>query len=127
MVQDPTVLLMDEPFAALDEITRFRLNQDLLTLQARTGMTVIFVTHSIYESVYLSSRIAVFSPRPGRITEIITVPEPVPRKESFVLSPLYAECCRIATTALRESAGGETMLGDVTARDPAAVTAGDQP
>jgi NitT/TauT family transport system ATP-binding protein len=63
----PRLLLMDEPFAALDEITRFRLNDDLLRLQNELRCTIVFVTHSVYESAYLSSRIAVMSPRPGRI------------------------------------------------------------
>ncbi len=68
---EPTLLLMDEPFGALDEITRDGLNVHLLELWQRTGMSVVFVTHSIPEAVYLSTRIVVMSPRPGRITEII--------------------------------------------------------
>src|SRR5262249_32280285 len=67
LVTDPPLLLMDEPFAALDEITRFRLNNDLLKLWAAIGNTVIFVTHSVFESVYLSNRIVVMTQRPGRV------------------------------------------------------------
>jgi len=67
LVSHPPLLLMDEPFAALDEITRFKLNDDLLTLHGELATTIIFVTHSVYESVYLSSRIAVMASRPGRI------------------------------------------------------------
>jgi NitT/TauT family transport system ATP-binding protein len=68
---DAQLLLMDEPFGALDEIVRDRLNEQLLTLWRRTGMTIAFVTHSIPEAVYLSTRIVVMSPRPGRVTDII--------------------------------------------------------
>ena len=67
LVTDPDILLMDEPFAALDEITRFRLNNDLLSLWRDLRKTVIFVTHSVFESVYLSQRVIVMTPRPGRI------------------------------------------------------------
>jgi NitT/TauT family transport system ATP-binding protein len=73
LIKRPTILLMDEPFAALDEITRIRLNDELLELFARQGLTVIFVTHSVYESVYLSNRIVVMSARPGRISADIPI------------------------------------------------------
>ncbi|OYW57924.1 MAG: sulfonate ABC transporter ATP-binding protein [Rhodobacterales bacterium 32-66-7] len=73
---DADILLMDEPFGALDEIVRDRLNEELLKLWARTGKTIGFVTHSIPEAVYLSTRIVVMSPRPGRITDIIDSPLP---------------------------------------------------
>jgi NitT/TauT family transport system ATP-binding protein len=67
LITRPKLLLMDEPFAALDEITRFKLNDDLLDLWQRFGWTVVFVTHSVFESVYLSSRIVVMAARPGRV------------------------------------------------------------
>ena len=100
LVLRPALLLMDEPFAALDEITRLRLNRDLLALQADLGATILFVTHSVYESVYLSSRIVVFSQRPGRIVEDIAVAPPGPRDEEFRVSAFYVERCRAASQAL---------------------------
>jgi NitT/TauT family transport system ATP-binding protein len=76
---DADILLMDEPFGALDEIVRDRLNEELLKLWARTGKTIGFVTHSIPEAVYLSTKIVVMSPRPGRITDVIDSPLPKDR------------------------------------------------
>jgi NitT/TauT family transport system ATP-binding protein len=101
MVTRPRLLLMDEPFAALDEITRFRLNDDLLALQARLGCTVVFVTHSVFESVFLSTRIVVMAARPGRVVEELRVDAPSPRDEAFRTSAAYAEQCRIASDALK--------------------------
>jgi len=100
LVTDPPLLLMDEPFAALDEITRFKLNNDLLELWREVGHTVIFVTHSVFESVYLSNRIIVMTPRPGRVFTELTVDAPYPRDESFRTSAEYARHCRIASQAL---------------------------
>jgi NitT/TauT family transport system ATP-binding protein len=110
LVLQPAVLLMDEPFAALDEITRFKLNNDLLRLKAELGTTVVFVTHSVYESVYLSTRIAVFAARPGRIIETIEVPEPLPRHEDFRLGALYTDRCRQASAALHGAMSAEDHL-----------------
>jgi NitT/TauT family transport system ATP-binding protein len=76
---EPHLLLMDEPFGALDEITRDHLNEQLLLLWRRTGKTVVFVTHSISEAVFLSTRIVVMSPRPGRIIDVIANPLPAER------------------------------------------------
>lgn len=73
LVVKPTLLLMDEPFAALDEISRFKLNDELLALWQQANCTVVFVTHSVYEAAYLSTRTLILSPRPGRITEEITL------------------------------------------------------
>jgi NitT/TauT family transport system ATP-binding protein len=103
LVLRPLLLLMDEPFAALDEMTRSRLNDDLLRLQAELGATIVFVTHSVFESVYLSSRIAVMAANPGRIVAEI---EPgggagVNRDERFRLSAAYARCCESVSGALR--------------------------
>ena len=100
LVTDSPLLLMDEPFAALDEITRFRLNNDLLKLWQAVGHTVIFVTHSVFESVYLSSRIVVMTPRPGRVFTELAVDAPYPRDENFRTSAEYARHCRIASQAL---------------------------
>jgi NitT/TauT family transport system ATP-binding protein len=101
LVTQPKILLMDEPFAALDEITRNKLNDDLLELFAHQRLTVIFVTHSVYESVYLSSRIVVMSSRPGRVTVEIPVEMSYPRGEEFRTSAAYNERCRLVSAALR--------------------------
>src|SRR5205823_6687493 len=100
LVTEPEILLMDEPFAALDEITRFRLNNDLLSLWRALGKTVVFVTHSVFESVYLSNRIVVMTPRPGRVFAEITIDTPYPRDESFRTSAEYAGYCRKTSQAL---------------------------
>jgi NitT/TauT family transport system ATP-binding protein len=105
LVTDPPLLLMDEPFAALDEITRFKLNNDLLGLWREVGHTVIFVTHSVFESVYLSNRIIVMTPRPGRVFTELAVDAPYPRDESFRTSAEYARHCRIASQALSRAMG----------------------
>jgi NitT/TauT family transport system ATP-binding protein len=109
LVTKPRLLLMDEPFAALDEITRSKLNDDLLELFARQGLTVIFVTHSVYESVFLSSRIIVLTSRPGRIASEIPIEADYPRLEEFRTSTRYNEHCRLVSAALRcAMADGET-------------------
>jgi NitT/TauT family transport system ATP-binding protein len=99
----PRVLLMDEPFAALDEITRFRLNNDLLALWQEQQWTVIFVTHSVYESVYLSSRIAVMNARPGRIMTELAIEAPYPRNDAFRTSAIYNEFCRVTSAELKRT------------------------
>ena len=103
LVTRPRILLMDEPFAALDEITRSKLNNDLLELFARQKLTVIFVTHSVYESVFLSSRIVVMTSRPGRVSADLAVEIPYPRDEEFRTSPLYNGYCRVVSEALRRA------------------------
>jgi NitT/TauT family transport system ATP-binding protein len=103
MVTQPKLILMDEPFAALDEITRFKLNNDLLEMQARIGCTVIFVTHSVFESVFLSDRIVVMAARPGRVIEEVRVDAPYPRQEAFRTSTEYAGHCRAASKALEHA------------------------
>ena len=105
MVTRPRLILMDEPFAALDEITRFKLNNDLLELKAKIGCTVIFVTHSVFESVFLSDRIVVMAARPGRVIHELQVDTPYPRAESFRTSAEYAAHTRAASEALGEAIG----------------------
>jgi NitT/TauT family transport system ATP-binding protein len=100
LVTDPDILLMDEPFAALDEITRFRLNNDLLALWRNLRKTVIFVTHSVFESVYLSQRVVVMTTRPGRIGAEFRIEAPEPRDEDFRTSVEYAGYCRTVSNAL---------------------------
>jgi NitT/TauT family transport system ATP-binding protein len=99
---EPSVLLMDEPFAALDEFTRERLNDELRSLWQARGLTILFVTHSIYESVYLSTRVLVMRPRPGRIVHDLNMAAPVERSSEFRHSANYAERCRALREALFE-------------------------
>ena len=105
LVTKPRLLLMDEPFAALDEITRHRLNNDLLTLWEAERFTAIFVTHSVFESVYLSRRIVVMAARPGRVVEDIAVDAPYPRGEVFRTSAEYAGHTRAVSEALHRAMG----------------------
>jgi NitT/TauT family transport system ATP-binding protein len=103
LVTEPKLLLMDEPFAALDEITRFKLNDDLLAVWRTLGKTVVFVTHSVFESVYLSNRVVVMTPRPGRIFTELSIDAPYPRDQRFRTSAEYASYCRAASEALAEA------------------------
>ena len=91
LATDPEILLMDEPFAALDEITRFKLNNDLLDLWRALGKTIVFVTHSVFESVYLSERVVVLTQRPGRVFAELAIEAAYPRGESFRTSSDYAD------------------------------------
>jgi len=100
LVTESMLLLMDEPFAALDEITRFKLNDDLLSLWESLRKTVVFVTHSVFESVYLSSRIVVMTPRPGRVFTELAIDAPYPRDQRFRTSAEYGVLCRRASEAL---------------------------
>lgn len=99
LVTGPPILLMDEPFGALDEITRDHLNQELLRIWAATGTTIVFVTHSIPEAVYLANRIFVFTPRPGRVLEEVTIDLPAPRHPSVKDTPDFVR----HTAALRRA------------------------
>jgi NitT/TauT family transport system ATP-binding protein len=103
LVTSPRLLLMDEPFAALDEITRFKLNNELLALWREHGWTVIFVTHSVFESVYLSERILVMTARPGRVAHDLAIDAPYPRTDAFRTSADYAARCRQVSEALEEA------------------------
>jgi NitT/TauT family transport system ATP-binding protein len=106
---EPSILLMDEPFGALDEMTRERMNQELLSIWERTGITVVFVTHSIPEAVFLSSRVVVMSARPGRITDIIDIDLPRPRDVETREQRRYFELVTDVREALRR--GGADHLG----------------
>ncbi len=101
LITKPRLLLMDEPFAALDEITRFKLNDMLLEQQEKEGFGLLFVTHSIFESVYLSHRVVVMTPRPGRVSAIVETLKDHPRTDDFRTSPQYIEACRQVSQALQ--------------------------
>jgi NitT/TauT family transport system ATP-binding protein len=103
LVTRPDLLLMDEPFGALDEITRTRLDAELLDLWAGRPFTVVFVTHSIYEAVFLSQRVVVMSARPGRLLDEIVIDEPYPRTEAFRVSPRFIEHARSLQAGLAEA------------------------
>jgi NitT/TauT family transport system ATP-binding protein len=103
LVTDPDVLLLDEPFAALDEITRMTLNDDLMRLWESRRPTVVFVTHSVFESVYLSTRIAVMTPRPGRIVAELPVELPQPRQRELRTTPDYTELCAAVSEQLAKA------------------------
>lgn len=103
LVTQPQLLLMDEPFGALDEITRSKLNRDLLSLWEKQQYSVIFVTHNIYEAVYLSQRVLVLSQRPGRIFAEVAIDAPYPRSEEFRTSVGCNEYCRKVGHLLEEA------------------------
>ncbi len=101
LVMDPKVFLFDEPFGALDEITREKLNDELLSLFQRKGFAALFITHSIYEAVFLSTRVLVMSARPGRIVGDFQVPFPYPRSPDLRFEPEFAELSGKVSHALR--------------------------
>jgi NitT/TauT family transport system ATP-binding protein len=103
LVTEPDLLLLDEPFAALDEITRLALNDDLLRLWEERRPTILFVTHSVFESAYLSSRIAVMTPRPGRVVADLPVDLPRPRDRAVRTSAAYAAMCEEVSAALAQA------------------------
>jgi NitT/TauT family transport system ATP-binding protein len=111
LVTDPNLLLMDEPFGALDEITRNRLDADLIQLWWKKKLTVIFVTHSIYEAVFLSTRVVVMAARPGRILAEVLIDEPHPRTDAFRVTQKFAAYAKQLSEHLAEaSARGATDL-----------------
>ena len=97
LIVKPKLLLMDEPFAALDEITRFKLNDDVMSFWKNSDLTVIFVTHSVFESVYLSNRVVVMAPRPGRVIADIVLNDNYPRTEEYRTTSEYAKNCRMVS------------------------------
>jgi NitT/TauT family transport system ATP-binding protein len=103
LVTRPRLLLMDEPFAALDEVTRTRLGADLLHWWAEQRLSLVFVTHSVFEAAYLSQRVLVMSPRPGRIVHELTIDEPSPRTADFRMTPRYQAICRELSAALERA------------------------
>jgi NitT/TauT family transport system ATP-binding protein len=105
LVTEPALLLMDEPFAALDEVTRFKLNDDLIALWRAVKRTVVFVTHSVFESVYLSERVVVMTARPGRVFTELKIAAPYPRDPKFRTSADYAALCRQVSEALADASG----------------------
>ncbi len=109
LVTEPALLLMDEPFAALDEITRFKLNNDLLQLWQAVRTTIVFVTHSVFESVYLSSRVVVMTARPGRVFTELAIDAPYPRDQNFRTSAGYAAFCRRTSEALAQAMSSQAM------------------
>jgi NitT/TauT family transport system ATP-binding protein len=109
LVTRPRVLLLDEPFAALDEMTREAMNDELLRLWAEIGFTCVFVTHSLYEAVYLSQRLLVMTPRPGRIAGEIAIGAPYPRGEAWRADPAFGEARARASGVLRRAAGNRPL------------------
>ena len=105
LVTEPRLLLMDEPFGALDEITRNRLDREISELWARRSLTVVFVTHSIYEAVFLSTRVLVMSARPGRIAGELEITEPHPRTDAFRTSERFTRSCQRLSAMLAEASG----------------------
>jgi NitT/TauT family transport system ATP-binding protein len=103
LVTRPKLLLMDEPFAALDEITRQKLNDDVLMLWRQTGITVIFVTHSVFESAYLSNRIVVMRPRPGQVFTDLPLKTSAERDEEYRTSEEYRASCALVSRALHDA------------------------
>ena len=105
LVTRPALMLMDEPFAALDDFTRQRLDDELLALWRARGFAVVFVTHNVAEAVYLSTRVVVMGPRPGRIVDEVAVEAPSPRGDDFRTSPGFAALARRVTRAVAAAAG----------------------
>jgi NitT/TauT family transport system ATP-binding protein len=105
LVTRPNILLMDEPFGALDEMTRSKLNQDLLTLQHQRQLTILFVTHSIYEAVYLAHRVVVMAAKPGRVVAEIEIDSPHPRDPDYRTSAQFNRYCRDVSHCLSEAMG----------------------
>ena len=111
LVTQPDLLLMDEPFGALDEITRHKLDADLLDLWRKKKLTVIFVTHSIHEAVFLSTRVVMMAARPGRVVEDFRIAEPYPRTADFMVSPEFSRYAKqLQDSLMRASVDTEEAL-----------------
>ncbi|MFH7241710.1 MAG: ABC transporter ATP-binding protein [Spirulina sp.] len=110
LVTRPNVLLMDEPFGALDEMTRGKLNQDLLNLQYQRHLTILFVTHSIYEAVYLAHRVVVMASQPGRVVADMVIDSPHPREPDYRTSTQFNHYCRDVSHQLSEAMGDSLSL-----------------
>jgi len=113
----PPLLLMDEPFGALDEMTRERLNMELLRIWQETGSTIVFVTHSIAEAVFLSSRVVVMSARPGRIAELVEVDLPQPRTATTREEPRYFELITAVREALARGGAARAVERELVAEE----------
>ena len=109
LVVQPNLLLMDEPFGALDEITRHKLDSELLSLWQSKGFTVVFVTHSIHEAVFLSQRVVMMAARPGRIVEEVLIDEPYPRSPEFMVTPRFAQYARRLQESLLRASQEEAL------------------
>ena len=109
MVTKPRILLMDEPFAALDEMTRSKLNNDVVRLASEYGLTVVFVTHSVFESVYLSNRVIVMAARPGRVAAELELKAPWPRNEDYRISAEYSLECRRVSESLQRTLNADDI------------------
>jgi NitT/TauT family transport system ATP-binding protein len=109
LVTQPQILLMDEPFGALDEMTRGKLNQDLLALQHQRQLTIVFVTHSIYEAVYLAHKVVVMA-TPGRVVAEIPIDAPHPREPGYRLSPQFNRCCQQVSHCLSQAMGDSLAM-----------------
>jgi NitT/TauT family transport system ATP-binding protein len=110
LVVQPQLLLMDEPFGALDEFTRHKLDADLLGLWRSQGLTVVFVTHSIAEAVFLSQRVVMMAARPGRITDELVIDEPYPRTREFLVTPRFAAYAKQLQDSLHKVSGGGDLV-----------------
>ena len=112
LVTEPNLLLMDEPFGALDEITRHKLDAELLALWRAKRLTVVFVTHSIHEAVFLSSRVVMMAARPGRVVEEVAIDEPYPRTADFMVSPQFSRYAKqpAGQPAARQCRGPTTTV-----------------
>jgi NitT/TauT family transport system ATP-binding protein len=110
LVNDPNLLLMDEPFGALDEITRNRLDAELIDLWWKRGLTVVFVTHSVYEAVFLSTRVVIMGEQPGRVLREVAIAEPHPRRSGFRDTEAFVACCKEVSRFLAEC--GSTGTGE---------------